>query len=940
MNSLPQIRSLAAIRTTCKAAMTRLFPWFVLAFLFPAVATPNPRWQNAGSDKGQQEKRVKPPPDPDAARKALDLQATPPGLAGIKGIEAFEIIFRDPSFSPSGPDDKSLSVIVNPFTIRKRGRFFGSVYEYHRNDNFDARNFFDPVGEPLPEFKRNQFGASLGADLGEKLQVFGTYDGLRVNRGSTRLSYVPTPAMKTGDFSSLETNLKDPLTGLPFENNRIPESRIHPVAKRLLALYPDPNRNDASRNFVNNQPSVQNNNTVTARIDYELDKRTKLFGDYSFSKGVDHNVSSLPEFGTQRDQKRQNVSLNLNHAFSPNKVLSTRLSFHRETELELSQHAFQEGLLQSLGIEGVTTLDAMDEGYPLIDISGYASLGIGHGRNGSPNTSHRNTYQAESDFTFVKGNHRLEFGGELERNQVNDQRTWGTRRGEFGFSGYFTGDAFADFLLGIPENASRGIGSDRADLRQHSYRAFFRDNWKLNPQLTISLGLSYNLNPVPRSVHNNISFYYPLVFAPPRDGEIVVTGSDRARALGLNLEPGQAAYTDTNDWEPQIGLAFSPMGNSRLVIRSTLGINYRPLEIRQVSNYLGRNYPFYYLESVESPTQPAIDLSNPFTSAAPPELTIRAMSPFIRNSYYQRWQLSVQYELFQNWNVEAAYEGSKGNHLTRTLLANVPLPASEDQPIQPRRPNPDYGRFSILTSGAGSSGHSLELQVRKRMSGSFSLQAGFQWNRSFSDQVQGNPSNPRDLRSERAYAGFGAPMQFNANFILDLPVGRGRLLSTAWAGKLGDILAGWRISGTTTVEQGRPFNPRLSGDWNNDGVSGDRPDRLGSGILPDSARSIDQWFDTAQFVAPAADGPAATWFGNSGRNILLAPGEYKWDISFLKRMRISTDGDLLELRVQLFNAFNHTNFERPGSTLGTSTFGVISNAGNSREIEVAIKYSF
>lgn len=923
--------------------MVRLFRFVLMFLLLAAAALADSDPQAVKNDKGEQEKPTTAPPPGNLKNGKLNLQAAQERIPGLEGIEAFEMRLRDSELAQKGPNEKSLALIINPFTIRKRGRIFGSVYEYHRNDNFDARNFFDPVGEPLPEYKRNQFGGSLGAFLTEKLQLFGTYDGLRINRGSTILSYVPTPAMKRGDFSALATQLVDPFTGAPFQNNQIPQSRIHPVALKALTLYPDPNRDDASRNFVNNQPQVNNNDSVTARVDYELSRQTKLFANYTLADGAQRKVTPLPEFRTEENQRRQSISINFTHAFSPGKILSTRLSFNRETELELSNHAYQEGLLESLGIEGVSALDAMDEGYPQFEINGYAMLGFGYGGGagaGSPNTSFRNTYRIETDFTYVRGSHRIGFGADLERRQINDQRTWGTRRGQFGFSGYFTGDGFADFLLGIPDEATRGIGSDRADLRQPFYRAFVRDDWKVNSKLLASIALAYNFTPPTSSVRDNVSFFFPLVFEPPRDGEIIVAGSNRAKELGVTLKPGQAAYPDRNDWEPRFGLAFSPLGNNRLVIRASFGIEYRPTDFRQALSYIGRNYPFFYYEKAESPTLPSLNLSNPFTSAAPAELTVRALDPYMRNSYFQEWQLSLQYEFLRNWNLEATYEGRKGNHLARLLPANVPLPAPPDQAIQPRRPNPSFGRFSIMTSGASLAGHSLDAQVRKRMSGAFSLQSGFRWSRTFSDQLGGDPSNPRDLRSERAFSGYEPPMRFNANFIFDLPVGRGKLLSTEWAGKLRSLFEGWRISGITVIEQGRPFNPRLSGDWNNDGVSGDRPNRIGSGTLPGAERSIDKWFEIAHFVAPDAGGANPQWFGNSGRNILLTPGEYKWDISFLKRTRISDDGDLLEFRVDLFNAFNHTNLERPGTTLGTSTFGVISNAGNAREIEIAVKYSF
>jgi len=823
---------------------------------------------------------------------------------------------------------RSISEIINPFTIRKRGRFYGSVYHYHRNDFFDARNFFDPVGEKLPEFKRNQFGGTLGAFVTERLQVFGTYDGLRINKGSTILSLVPTPSMKKGDFSSVEQALIDPLSGDPFPDNQIPQSRIHPVSARMLHTIPDPNRNDLYRNFVNNQPRVDNRDTITARVDYRLSKASKIFGDYSFSRDDEIDVDPLPEFATMEEGRNQRISLTYTRNFGSSTVLSVNVRYDRHVSKQLSKHSYQSGLLASMGINGVSTLDGADEGYPEMSISGYASLG----RYGAPRSSYDNNLGLTANLTYVRNSHKFNYGFEMRNNQINNHRTGGVRRGEFDFDGYFTGDGFADFLLGIPGKATRGMGSDRADLRRRTWRVYVRDDWKINPKFSLSLGLTYNYSPIANSVHNNVSLFWPLVFEPPLDGRIVVTGSREAERAGLGgLKPGQAAYPDKNDWEPSIGLAYSPLGNNRLVIRTSYGLDYHTPRIWRTIDLIGRNYPFYWLESASSPTSPVLDLSDPFRAAVPTEMNIRAIDPRFKSSYIQEWQLTIQNEFLQGWNLEVRYEGRKATRAARSLAANVPLP--DRGSIQERRPNPNFGRFRIQSASGSSTGHSFDLEVRRRFTRGFSLRSSFGWNRSFSDDARGDPSNPRNLRAERALSG-RSPLRFSLNYLWDLPIGRGQPISADWAGKLRFLLEGWQISGITSMRSGDSFTPRLSGDPNNDGVYGDRPDRIGSGMLPRSERTIDRWFATEDFRHPEVP------FGNAGRNILFGPGSKNWDISLIKRTRVTEDGNLIEFRIQFFNAFNHTNFRRPGSTMGTSSFGRISNAGDAREIEIALKYSF
>jgi hypothetical protein len=877
--------------------------------------------------------RALPAQDNDPAQPQPSAVASPAAEPSLDAIADFQIETAGEMLElPAAPE--SMASIVNPFSVRSRGRFYGSVYEYHRNDNFDARNFFDPVGKPLPEYKRNQFGASFGLSAAGRLNVFGAYDGLRINKGSTLISLVPTPEMKRGDFSALDKALTDPFTGLPFAGNLIPDSRIHPVTRRLLDRFPDPNRSDPTRNFVNNQPSVLNDNSVSARIDYEFDRSSKLFTRYAITDGSEARVNRLPSLGTSLARRMQTVSLSYDRTFSSNVVASAKLEFSRSAERELSEDAGHEGLLKSLGIAGLGDIDEDEEGYPEINITGYSDLAFLTG--GSPRTSYRNDAILEGSLTAARGSHKLSVGGDLRTRQLNDNRSGGLRRGRFDFTGYFTGNGFADLLLGIPNTASRGIGGYRADLRQRRWRAFARDEWKISPRFTLSASLAYNHVPFYRSIHDNISLFWPLVFEPSAGGEIITIGSEQARQAGLSgLGKGQVVHTDRNDWEPQVGFAFSPFGNNRLVMRGTFYIAYEPIDLYRALSFVGRNYPFYYVERAESSiASPELDLSNPFAASAPAELTIRAINPYMRNAFNQNWELSVENQITSNWSAGVEYSGWRNVDSDGVLAANSPVPGPG--PIQQRRPNPNFGRFDIFTDNSFFAGNFLNLSLKKKFSGSFSLQTDFSWGRIMTDNTLGwDPANPRDLRSERAPAPFRGPRRFSLNYIWDIPFGEGRAFSAGWAGKLSPLLEGWRLSGISVMMDGQPFSPVLPGDSNNDGVRGDRPDRIGAGSLPASSRSVDRWIASEDFVSPAAYA-----FGNSGRNILLAPAFRNWDMSLIRTVRLSGDGKQLEFRAQVFNAFNNVNFGSPNATVGTSLFGTILSAKDAREIEIALKYSF
>jgi len=919
-----------------------------------------------------------PTPDTQTAKQPAETEGNQveenvekPAIPGLEQIESFEVEMDESWLSETVIQDETTALIVNPFSVRKRGRYYGSVYIYHRNDNFDARNAFDPGKKP--EYKRNQFGLSLGALITNKLKVFGSYDGLRIVRGSTNTSLVPTAAMKQGDFSNIpwkNENFKilDPSTGIPFENNLIPQSRIHTVARNLLSLFPDPNVAGEGYNFVNSDPDVENNDTISARVDYELSSHTKIFGNYEISDGDRERAVDLPNFANTTTQRDQRASIDLTHSFSPSRVLNVGLRFSREVSLTLSPFSFQEGLLESVGIEGVRALDPMDEGYPKMSLQDYVGIGASSGFTGfpgfpgggfageAPESFHENRYGIEASYTYIRGRHNFVFGGELNITQLNNMRTWGKRRGEFGYSGAFTGDSFGDFLLGIPYTATRGLGSDRSDLRQKPWRLYVQDSWKINRFFTVTAGLAYTFTPFFNSIRDNVSFFYPVVFEPPLDGEVIVTGSERARELGLKLDPGQAAYNDKNDWQPSVAVAYSPFGNNRLVLRASYRIWNDDMNPIQALTYMGRNYPFFYLESAESPNQPDLDIGNPFESAVVPALNFNTADPYLRNPFMQQRDFSIQYEFLPNWSLELAYEGRKTDRYFRVIPANVPLPGPGD--LQNKRPNPEYGFMQILKSDASYSRNAMQIRVTRRLTTIFSLSADFRWEKSLTNSwgwMNADPNNPRDLDAERSVQGFMPMKRLGLNYIIDLPIGKDKLLSSRWAGKLAPLIEGWRISGITNIMGGRPFSVQVFGDPNNDGVYGDRPNRIGSGTIPSSERTIGKWFETSDFAMPDYYGEDPEWFGNAGRNILMSPGSTQWDISLLKRTRVTTSGHFLELRVQFFNAFNHVNLRQPGNFIGVAapvtpenpegvylspTFGVITSAGNAREIEIALKYTF
>ncbi|MEJ2144273.1 MAG: hypothetical protein P8020_03975 [Acidobacteriota bacterium] len=860
-----------------------------------------------------------------------ELLSPTPSSATRVDLESSVSEFRITSGQDKGAlnlESSRLGALVNQFPQQTTTRaFHGSIYEFHRNDNFDARNFFDPVGQRLPEYKRNQFGFSLNWNLSSDLSLFGSYDGLRINQGSTLVSHVPTEAMKNGDFGDLlyldtPVVIRDPETRVPFPENRIPADRIDPAAAGLLPLLPNPNRSERVRNFVNGQPVLVNQDSINLRADVALSDISQLAAQYAMDLGEETAVHSLPAFGSQATGNDYEASASYTRVFSERTTGSWRLRYRRNLDSVVPRQGRPAGLVESLGIAGVGVTTPEDEGYPVFDIAGYPEFGDTE----LPQNEIRNRASVESNLTVVRGDHVLHFNGQAGLRQINDSRSSSLERGSFGFSGTYSGEAFADFLLGRADRALRAIGSSRQDLRRKHFRIGAGDEWRINPRLSLNLGLDYQYFEPYRSIRNNLSVFRPLRVVTPPDGQLI-----DLEQSGDSVSVGTVVRPDRNDFAPRIGLAYRPAENGRIVIRASYGLEYDPFPSWIFEDFMGRNYPYYYSQEAQASVDShGLDLSAPFDTTTATELAIRDISPQLRTPYNQRWHLELEDSLSNDWSFNLEYFGRRGVHELRTIPGNVPLPAAG--PLQPRRPNTAYGQFSIVTSGGSSIQHRFTGLIDRRFARGLSFQAEFAWGRRFDDEFEEDPSNVRDLRSEWAPTGWYEEKRLSVHFLVDLPFGPGRRFGGN--GFVDTIFGGWRLSGIGEIESGDRFTVVLPGDPNNDGLFSDRPDSLGPVNLSSSQQSVDRWFDTEAFAKPAP-----YTFGNLGRNTVLGPGYHNWDLSLIKDVQFSND-HRIEFRFAFFNAFNHPNFEIPDATYGTESFGVISGARRAREIEIAVKYSF
>lgn len=851
----------------------------------------------------------------------------------VDAIREFEIATSsyDASFgrNPGGQ--------VNVVTKSGSNDLHGSLYWFHRNAALDARNFFAPASESKPKYLRNQFGGSIGGPIRENQTFFFVdYEGGRSREGITRITNVPTAAERSGDFSQSIFGVPiNPFTGQPFDNGRIPDFMINPVGRAIAALYPLPNRNVPTQNFVSSPTQSDDTDSFDVRLDHRFTSNSSLVVRYSFGERdlfepfTGPAFSLVPGFGDTVKRRNQNFMVGETHVFSPTLVNEARFAFTRVAS-SIVQEASRTNI--DVGLPVISPRER-DLGLSFISITGFSPLGD-EGNN--PQNSVTNLYQVFDTATLVRGNHLIKFGGDIRHTQQNAFRDVESRgRLQFSPFGQITFNALGDLLLGFPLLTSVAQVDNPQQLRTTSYNVFIDDSFRITPKLTLNAGLRYEFN------------------TPPVDA------ADRARVFdmvtrtivtpGTNGVPRGGHESDKNNFAPRVGLAWTIGDEGSTVLRAGYGVYYdqlplAPGEALYFNSPLFDNNIFFSLPGLP------LTLNNPFPTFFPLPLpdSAFAIQRDLRTGYMQHWNANVQQSFGSSRILEIAYVGSKGTKLLTARDINQPQPSvlPPGLPVVPR-PDPRFDDIDIIESRAHSSYHSLQARFQQRFSRGLAALASYTWSKSLDDASNfftstgdaNFPQNSYDLRSERGRSNFDVRHRLSFSYTYDLPFGHGRqyLADNGWVTTL---LSGWQTFGILTFQSGAPFTVALLSEIDNSGTgrsllgfgANDRPNVVRNPTP--SNPTPERWFDTTAFVFPA---PGT--FGNAGRNILDGPGYQNFNASLVKRTAI-TERLNLQLRAEVFNLFNHPNFGFPDNFLGSPSFGRITTARDPRHIQFGAKLVF
>ncbi|HAK55546.1 MAG TPA: hypothetical protein DCP38_08705 [Acidobacteria bacterium] len=820
---------------------------------------------------------------------------------------------------------------VNVTTMAGSNRFSGMAYEFFRTQALNATNAFAPSDQPAPDYRRSQFGLSIGGPVvRNQTFFFADYEGLRLDEGITQIANVPTAAERQGDFSaSLLLPPTNPVTGQRFPGDVIPAPFVDPIGGAIANLYPLPNRAVPFENHVDSPTLRDRNDHVDVRVDHLIGAGSTLMARYSlgdrrlFEPFSGPGFAAVPGFGSDIERRAQNLVVGLTQVVSPSIVNDLRVVYNR-----VSAGVFHENLGNSLSTAvGLPELsdNPRDFGLSFITITGYSPLGD---EFNNPQRSTTNTVQLLDSLTYVRGRHLLKFGADAlftRQEAFRDVQS----RGFLTFSSQpnFTGNALADLLLGLPLVTGGARLDNPQRLRTESINLFVQDEIRLDDDLTLSAGLRYEVISPPVDVEDRANVFDPV------SGTIVQVGTEGV--------PRSGYATDTNNVAPRVGLAWAPGGRGDTVIRGGYGIYYNQSALAPGEG-LYFNPPYFDFNLYFPLPGLPLTLANPFPEQfpLPTPPSALAFDPALKTPWLEQWSVGVQRKFGGRRAIEIAYVGSRGHDLLTARDINQPEPSPV--PVN-RRPDPRFGDIVSLESTARSRYDALQVTAQQRMRDGLTLHAAYTLGKSTDDASDfftsaGDPNFPQDSNNPGADHGrssFDVRHRFTASFAYVLPFGAGqRWASEGWAAR---VLGDWTIAGIFTAESGAPFTVALLPEIDNSNTgraalgfgANDRPSLSGNAALRDPSAAA--WFDTDAFTFPAFGS-----FGNAGRNILDGPGYQNLNLAVLKLASLS-EGVNVQLRLEAFNVLNRVNLGLPDVFLGSPTFGRILTAGPARRLQLGLK---
>jgi outer membrane receptor protein involved in Fe transport len=854
-----------------------------------------------------------------------------------EAIQEFKIL----THSYGAEYGRAAGSVVNVVTKSGSNDLHGSAWIFNRDDALQARNFFAAANQAKPKLKQNQFGGALGGPIvPDRLFGFGYYEGHRNTTGTTQNIVVLSDAQRLGNFGT--TTVRDPLTGLPFPNNTIPADRIDPAARRLIEQFV-PVANTAGNRWVGSPDTTDDRNQFGLRGDVQLSQDHTMLGRYIRSQTHSLAPAITRPIGTDARATLQDVMIADQHVFSANAINQARFSYNR---VDATPQATS-GLGNSdLGIN-VPQNVASARGIANIVVTGLFGGNIpgagGLGDVQQPFVERLNeVLQFTNDFTWLVGRHGLKFGADVRKEHMFIAFV-NRPNGDFTFSGIHSGNPVSDFLLGLPSQFRRTTANASQDGTGWSYAAYIQDEFRPAANLTLNLGLRYELAKPFVEASDALNAFHP--------------GQQSTRfpnaPTGL-VYPGDAGVprgtyeTDTNNLAPRLGVAWDPTGTARSSLRAAWGIFYDVLAGQ--GDFFQNGVlapPFTPLLEVNAPPAP-LTLRDPLSAITgganlfPPGLIFIGWSEDFKSPAAHHVNVSWQQSLGDRFGAEVGYVGSRGRNLPIFIEVN-PGVFAPGQTSPGARLFPAFSLVRPTFSVAKSWYDSLQASLRMRETRGIGFLAAYTLGHAV-DHVSGlniggenrpvlpvtigdEASVERALELEKGDALFDVRHRFVVSFTAEIP-------APPRGGAMRHLLGGWQVNGIVQAQTGFPFT--VIDPVGTIRYLTNRPD-VTCDPNDGAPHTVEQWFNTACFARRPL--PQTAEPGNQERNTVRGPGFARTDLSLFRNLALGGQ-HRLQFRIEAFNLFNQTRFANPGNQIGSATFGRITQADDGRIIQLAVKYSF
>ena len=900
----------------------------------------------------------------------------------LDAIEEFKLITNNASAEFGNFQGGIVNVVVKSGT----NQFHGNVFEDFRNDKLNAnswaRNWTPGLNTRVP-VRWNQFGGTIGGRIfKDKLFFFADYQGLRqANPTSVRTATVFPTAWRNGDFSSLLntsfTGARAPIqlynpfsvdasgTRAPFPNNVIPSSLLSPAAVKLMndtSLYPAPtNPNILLNNTLYSGASYINTDQGDFKLDWRLSEKDYFTGRYSNGRQDQPSVNTFPLFYNSFNiAPFQNGVLNWTRTINPTLVNEARFGVNN---IMLDNGGADKGLgdiAAKVGIanagSGLLALGSGVNGGPGFN---FAS-GIGNANIGTQQLFANTTYHFADNVTIIHGRHMMKTGGQVLRQDLNTFYAGnGGRSGYINFGGRFTAQnalspsgialvGEADFMLGLPNDIGRGLSTGTWGQRGTIYGIYFQDDWRVNNNLTLNLGLRWE-------------YHTPWVEVKDRQSNFgMFTGQLYLAGQSCPYNNCRALYNAyKKDFQPRIGFAYTPdILNRKTVFRGAYTISSF-LEGTGTNLRLPLNPPFnsefaaLYNTSafLVPPTRldqglSGLNPSDPFKGA-----TIRLWDPNVRPAEVQQWNFSAEYE-FPGHNVlTLGYVGQHGTHLMvampyrQNMLVNGQVVQGPFLSGNPTLRN-TIAQISGTASIANQKYNSLQATLHKRFSSGLEYQIAYTWSHGMSDSIgyygDGGQSGPQSAYWQNLFCQkcewgptyFDIQHSFVASFVYEMPFGRAKKYGGSWNRAVDSLLGGWQLGGIFTAHTGFPLTIQANTDPSGTGARSFRANVIGT---PHDQHQIGPgvlFLDPSAYQVP----PSGT-FGTAGNGIERGPGLTRMDLSLGKKFHV-TESKYFEIRGEAFNLSNTPGFQAPTRNIQSSLFGQVRSAQGERSVQLVGKFYF